>query len=73
MIVYRVELKASFYVLAGSREEAEKIADLEHPIHNMELPIESYPAYSAYWVRAQDDYHRRKCINFESNPEGSPK
>jgi hypothetical protein len=66
MKVYAMTLKADFYVLAESESDALDEASRICSLTDLEdiMPTDAEPSYSAYEIRAQDDYHRRLCVNY---------
>lgn len=69
--VYACELRASFYVLANSPEEAQRIAKEECQFGEIELAMPSActPDMTVYRTRNQTNYMRSLAVNEPSGSE----
>lgn len=65
--VHRIELRASFYVIAETEREAEEAANVCFPLGNLEieLPASAEPRYSAYRTPNQSDDMKSRCVNLD--------
>lgn len=66
MKVFEVTVRASFYVLAVDSPDALETVERMHPIAELAagLPTGACPLYAVHEIRAQDHYHRQRCINY---------